>query len=244
MTRAALLLAAFLCEAAALPASAIELIGQATEAKNDVTGTLDELVRTLQSGDGVSANEVVKTGAGSATLIAFLDDSVLNIGASSTVVLDQFVFNPEGSADSAVLNLTKGAFRFVTGKSDPSKFVIQTQVATLGIRGTDFVVLCDGDERCGVVVSKGVVKICPQRDQPVDCPAAFDLDRVRNAAIIGPDGDTTGPKSISPSLVAAITKAVASGADGLTTAMIALGFDSDRGRLNAPRARPINASPG
>lgn len=243
MFRAALLLAAAVaCGASSLPASAVELIGQATEAKNDVTGTLDELVRTIASGDGVSANEVVKTGAGSATLIAFLDDSVLNIGASSTVVLDQFIFNPEGSADSAVLNLTKGAFRFVTGKSDPSKFVIQTQVATLGIRGTDFVVICDGDERCGVVVSKGIVKICPRRDQPIDCPTAFELDRVRNAAIIGSAGETTGPKSIPPSLVGAIIAALASGGDGLTTAMIALGFDQDRGRL--PTVQPINASPG
>jgi hypothetical protein len=225
-----------------LPASAVELIGQATEAKNEVTGTLDELVRTIESGDGVSANEIVRTGAGSATLIAFLDDSILNIGASSTVVLDRFVFNPEGGADAAVLNLTKGAFRFVTGKSDPSKFVIQTQVATLGIRGTDFVVICDGDERCGVVVSKGIVKICPRPDQPIDCAAAFDLDRVQNAAIIGAGGETTGPKSIPPGLVDAIVEALASGGDGLTTAMIALGFDSDRGRL--PAVRPLDASPG
>jgi hypothetical protein len=225
-----------------LPASAAERIGQATEAKKDVTGTLDELVRSIASGDGVSANEIVETGAGSATLITFLVDSSLNIGASSTVVLDSFVYNPERGADKAVLNLTKGAFRFVTGRSDPGKFVIQTQVATLGIRGTDFVVLCDGAERCGVVVAKGVVKICPRPDLPVDCDVAFSLDRKLNAAIIGPDGETTGAKSIPPSLVAAIIEAVAAGADGLTPTIIALGFDQPRQLPTTPR--PLNASPG
>lgn len=224
------------------PAAASELIGQATEAKKDVTGTLDALVRSIATGDGVSANEIVETGVGSATLITFLDDSSLNIGASSTVVLDSFVYNPERGADKAVLNLTKGAFRFVTGRSDPSKFVIQTQVATLGIRGTDFVVLCDGAERCGVVVANGLVKICPRPDLPVDCDEAFSLDRKRNAAIIGPDGETTGAKSIPPSLVAAIIEAVAEGADGLSPMIIALGFDQPHQLPATPR--PTNASPG
>jgi hypothetical protein len=208
----------------ALPVTAAEMIGQATEARKDVTGTLDALVRSIATGDGVSANEIVETGEGSATLITFLDDSSLNIGASSTVVLDSFVYNPERGADKAVLNLTKGAFRFVTGRSDPSKFVIQTQVATLGIRGTDF------------------VKICPRPDLPVDCDEAFDLDRVSNAAIVGPNGDTTGAMSIPQGLVAAIIKAVAAGADGLTPTIIATGFHWPHQLPTTPR--PISASPG
>ena len=153
-----------------LPASGADLIGAATETKNDVTGTLDELQRSINTGDGVSANEILKTGTGSVAVITFLDDTSLNVGASSTIVLDRFVYNPEGSADDAVLNLTKGAFRFVTGKSDPSKFMIRTQVATLGIRGTDFVVICDGINRCGVAGRQG------SRE---DLPAARPADRLR-----------------------------------------------------------------
>lgn len=242
MFRNSALAAAVVSGLMVMPASAAELIGQATEARKDVTGTLDELVRSIAAGDGVSANEIVATGEGSATLITFLDDSSLNIGASSTVVLDSFVYNPERGADKAVLNLTKGAFRFVTGRSDPSKFVIQTQVATLGIRGTDFVVLCDGAERCGVVVAEGLVKICPRPDLPVDCDEAFSLDRRLNAAIIGPDGETTGAKSIPAGLVTALKESVAAGADGLTPTLIALGFDQGRALPSTPR--PINASPG
>jgi hypothetical protein len=240
MTRTTVLLAAIVSSIAVSAAPAAQLIGSATEAKNEVTGTLDQLVRTINTGDGVSANEIVKTGAGSATVITFLDDTSLNIGASSTIVLDSFIYNPDGNADQAVLNLTKGAFRFVTGKSDPSKFVIRTQVATLGIKGTDFVVLCDGEERCGVVVAKGMVQICPRPDLPIDCEAAFALDRKKNAAIIGADGETTGPRSIPSGLVKQIVAAVGAGKDGLTPALIAAGF-----RRSAPPApKPINATPG
>ncbi|MCB1498891.1 MAG: FecR domain-containing protein [Bauldia sp.] len=204
-------------------AYAAEEIGAAAVAKNEVTGTLGDLVRTLSAGDPVSGNETVSTGTNSAALLKFLDDSDLNLGASSTVVLDRFVYDPSGSADSAVINLTKGAMRFVTGHSDPSKFKIKTQVATLGIRGTDFVVLCDGSDRCAVVVSKGIVRICPRPDRPVDCDTSYDLDKVENFSIVGEDGENTGAKSISPKLVAAVVKAVATGQDGLTIAKIESG---------------------
>jgi len=240
MTRAGALCAAIVSTLAVSAAPAAQLIGSATEAKNEVTGTLDQLVRTINTGDGVSANEIVKTGAGSATLITFLDDTSLAVGASSTIVLDSFVYNPEGNADEAVINLTKGAFRFVSGKSDPGKFVIRTQVATLGIKGTDFVVLCDGEERCGVVVAKGMVQICPRPDLPVDCEAAFALDRKKNAAIIGPDGETTGARSIPSGLVKTIIAGVTSGKDGLNPAVIAAGFR----RSSPPAPKPVNGTPG
>ena len=224
----------------ALQASAGEMVGTAIESLNDVTGTLDALTRAIGRGDGVSANEIVKTGAESTTHIAFLDDTMLTVGASSTIVLDRFVYNPQGSADDAVLNLTKGAFRFVTGKSDPSKFEIRTQVATLGIRGTDFVVICDGKTRCAVIVAKGLVKICPRPDQPIDCGTAFSLDKVKNAAIIEANGRTTGAESISPRLVASIMERVANG-KALSPTVVSVGFAPPP---RQPTPKPVNASPG
>lgn len=222
------------------PAYAVEPIGTAIESLNDVQGTLAALTRAIGTGDSVSANEVLKTGTSSSVLIGFLDDTRLNVGASSTIVLDRFVYDPSGSAENAVLNLTKGAFRFVTGKSDPSKFEIHTQVATLGIRGTDFVVICDGEERCAVVVSKGVVKICPRPDQPIDCPEAFSLDKVKNATIVEANGKSIGAQSIPPNLVARIVDAVASGKE-LKPAIVSVGLGATGpGR----RTKPVNGSPG
>jgi hypothetical protein len=204
-------------------AYAVEQIGEATTARNEVTGTLGDLVRAISTGDSVSGNEIVRTGSNSAALLKFLDDSNLSIGASSTVVLDRFVYDPNGGADSAVINLTRGAMRFVTGHSDPSRFEIRTQVATLGIRGTDFVVLCDGSERCAVVVAKGIVKVCPRPDLPVDCETAYDLDGIENFTIVAGNGDNSGAMSISPRLVSAVVHAVATGQDGLTIAKIESG---------------------
>ncbi len=222
-------------------AHAAEEIGEAATARNEVTGTLGDLVRTIGAGDPVSGSEVVRTGTNSATLLKFLDDSNLSIGASSTVVLDRFVYDPSGSADSAVINLTKGAMRFVTGRSDPARFQIKTQVATLGIRGTDFVAICDGSERCAVVVSNGIVRVCPRPDLPVDCDVAYDLDKVENFTIVGPNGENTGQKSINAKLVAAVVKAVAMGQDNLTIARIESGNLYD---VKVPTmGKPISVSP-
>ncbi len=233
---------------------AAELIGQATTAKNEVTGTLDQIQRAIGTGDSVSANEQVKTGVNSATAITFLDNTNLTIGASSTIVLDRFVYDPNRGADDAVINLTKGAFRFVTGKSDPKKFTIKTQVATLGILGTDFVVLCDGSNCCGVVVAKGIVTVCPRSELPPQCtksrdgdgkicgcPEAYDLDRKLNATVVGANGKNTGQKSIPQSYVAALIGNVAAGR-GLTLASIEKGFGSPNWvPISFPK--PVNATP-
>jgi FecR protein len=204
--------------------NASERIGEATSAKNEVVGTLGDVVRAIGVGDGVSGNEIVKTGVDSATLLRFLDSSNLNIGASSTIVLDRFVFNPDGSADTVVMNLTKGALRFVSGRSDPTKFMVKTQVATLGVLGTDFVTLCDGSDRCAVVVAKGKVRVCPHPEPLLDCSDAYNVDVVRNFTIVGPNGQNTGARTVPPGLVAAIIRAVANGRSGLTIASIESGY--------------------
>jgi hypothetical protein len=226
-------------------AFASEPIGQAATSKNEVTGKLGDLVRSIGVGDGVSGNEVVRTGLESATLLKFLDSSNLTIGASSTIVLDRFVYNPDRSADNVVFGLTRGALRFVSGQSDPTNFMVKTQVATLGVLGTDFVALCDGSNKCAVVVAKGKVWACPHpelpdpnRKLPVDCTDAYDLDIVHNFTIIGANGENSGAQSLPPSVVAAIIRALVNGKP-LTIAGIEAGLFNPGGPAIGPRNNSI-----
>jgi hypothetical protein len=189
-----------------------DVIGAATSAKNAVSGSLGSVIQTLAVGSQVSGSEVVTTGTDSATLLRFLDDTNLNIGASSTVVLDRFVYNPDGSAANAVINISRGAMRFVTGKSNPNNFAIHTDVATIGIRGTDFVVFCNGHATCIVAVKKGVVKICPHPDTPVDgCRDAYEIDPVNNYTLIGPGGKTKGAQQIAGDIMLRLYGIIADG---------------------------------
>lgn len=213
MTRLVWFVAGILSFVATLAVANAESIGQAESAKKEVTGILGSLVRSIATGDSVSGNETIRTGASSAALLRFIDSSNLTIGESSTVRLDRFVFNPDQSASSAVVRLGKGAMRFVSkGGSEPKHLNIETSVATLGIRGTDFVALCDGIQHCAVLMTLGKVLVCPHRKiEPLECPDAYGLDQDWNFTLIGPQGRNTGPGRIDPSIVAAITAAIANG---------------------------------
>lgn len=135
-------------------------IGEAAETLNDVTGELGSVARPLATGSGVSADETVSTGSSSSALLRFLDNSSLNIGEVSTVVLDRFVYDPNRGTDDAVFNLTKGAMRFVSGGRRGSNAMITTPVGIIGIRGTDIVLACEPD-RCANAVEEGRIRICP-----------------------------------------------------------------------------------
>ena len=85
----------------------------------------------------VFSNEKVVTDAQGSTVLQFLDESQLHVGASSLVLLDKFVYDPTTQVGDAALSFTKGAFRFVTGKMQNEQDIkLQTPRAALVIRGT------------------------------------------------------------------------------------------------------------
>lgn len=92
--------------------------------------------RVLSLGQDVIFKETIKTsGAGSAQ-VAFLDRSTLNVGQNSSVVIDEFVFDPAAGSGTMGLSLSKGVLRFVGGQiSHTAGVTINTPVATVGLRG-------------------------------------------------------------------------------------------------------------
>lgn len=197
---------------ATLPARAA-VIGEASTTKNDVTAQLEEMLRNLRAGDAVSADERVNTGSNSATVLRFLDGSELKVGASSNVVLDKFIFNPDNSAGNVVINLTKGAMRFATGNSDPRNFTLRTPVATLGIRGTVVMLICDGTGKCGALLDEKAATVCPHplASSQDPCPDAVELDEDKNFVMIGPNGIISGPLHVSQAVIDAINNAISNG---------------------------------
>ena len=137
-------------------------IGEASEARNDVTGELETVARRISAATGVSADEIVRTSEASSALLRFLDNSSLTIGAVSTVVLDSFVYDPDRGTDDTVFNLTKGAMRFISsGARRTHNATIGTPVGIIGIRGTDVAIVCDDNPVCAALMASGRVRICP-----------------------------------------------------------------------------------
>jgi hypothetical protein len=138
-------------------------------AQADEVGTTTEIVRTVYGtppqgqqavtriGDAVLHNELFETWSDSRALLEFLDGSHLTIGANSKVTIDAFVFDPAKVQGNALIKLSVGTLRFVTGQMPHGGVVIKTPTATLTLRGTDVTVHVHPDGTTDTSVHDGIV---------------------------------------------------------------------------------------
>ena len=92
--------------------------------------------RTLTIGSSIVVKERVRTTDAGSTQLLFPDQSTLNLGSNSDMVIDEYFYNPEAKSGSMVASATKGALRYVGGQiSHSSGVTITTPSAVLGIRG-------------------------------------------------------------------------------------------------------------
>ncbi|WP_342362026.1 FecR family protein [Terrarubrum flagellatum] len=153
-------------------ASAQSVIGLAERSVPNVTGTLGARRVTIAQGGEVHQNEVIQTSENGRALLQFKDSTILDVSANSSVKLDRYVFNADASAKQAVVTLTRGTFRWVTGASNPAAFKIQTPHATIGIRGTivEFEVVASATN---IQVLQGEIYVC-RRANALDCATIGD----------------------------------------------------------------------
>ena len=93
----------------------------------------------LNAGDPVFQGDTITTAEGSAVGVMLVDETVFSMGQSGETVLDEAIYDAAAQVGSIVMSLTSGVLTVVSGmvsKLDPDAMVIQTQTATIGIRGT------------------------------------------------------------------------------------------------------------
>jgi hypothetical protein len=115
-------------------------------------------------GTPVHMRDELLTGANGRLQVTFRDNTVLTLGENASVLIDRYVFDPEKGIGEAVLQATKGAFRFATGRMkelSDKKIAISTPVADIGVRGTEF---WGGplDAKYGVLLLDGEVSVSNQ----------------------------------------------------------------------------------
>jgi hypothetical protein len=134
--------------------------------QREYTGAVGELTsgehRELFYDLPVFSNETVTTGGSANTALTFLDETRIQVGENSKVVLDKFVYDPNSNTGEAAINFSRGLFRFVTGNmQNKDGFSLKTPSATLVIRGTVFLVSVAGDGTTDVSVLEGQVEVKP-----------------------------------------------------------------------------------
>ena len=101
----------------------------------------------------------METGPGGSIHILFLDATNFWLGASSSMVLDRFIDDPDEGNEALLVRLGTGVFRIISGKLRKTAFRVETPVATIGIRGTDFEVTVANDGSTTVSVNQGTVEV-------------------------------------------------------------------------------------
>ena len=110
------------------------------------TVTRDTSVLPIGIGQRVFAGDRVTSGPDSYVGIMLHDDTRLTIGPGSELLIREFEFNPNSYAGGLAVSFLKGTARVVTGlvgKHAPDRVRFHTPTATIGIRGTEFVVDLD-----------------------------------------------------------------------------------------------------
>src|SRR5262249_55520361 len=110
-------------------------IGRVETVSGSATVTRYGVAVDLNVGDLVFQGDVVQTRSDSTLGIGFADGSAFSLKENARMALNEFVYDPNGTSNSALFSLNQGAFTFTAGKVAKSGGLrIDTPVAR--IRGT------------------------------------------------------------------------------------------------------------
>ena len=110
----------------------------------------------------VESHELLETVAQGALHVRLLDDTMLRLGSATSVVVDEFIYDPEADATTFVASISKGVCRFLSGKTKERRFEVTTPAATIVARGTVFSVWLKPDGTTTVWVQEGEVEVTPR----------------------------------------------------------------------------------
>lgn len=115
-------------------------IGSVTESSG--TAIIKRGKDTIQIAKGtlIETNDKIETKNGKVKIV-FKDDTNVTVTESSSLVIDDFVYDPKSGAGKLGLKAAAGTVRYVSGSiaKDPKNVKINTPTASIAVRGTDFV---------------------------------------------------------------------------------------------------------
>lgn len=131
------------------------VVGEVTAVREDGSK------RALTRGSEVQPGDTIDTGEGRAQL-RYTDGAMVSLSPRTQYRIDAYEF--KGQADGSekgFFSLLKGAMRTITGtigKTDRKTYRLDTAVATIGIRGTEYAVAYGNS--ITVTTNSGLVEVC------------------------------------------------------------------------------------
>lgn len=102
------------------------------------------VVRAAEAGGSVAVGDRIETAAGGHVHLQFIDNGLVSVRPGSQLTIEQY--NTDAADTSIRFRLERGVVRSITGeaaKAHKERFRLNTPLAAIGVRGTDFVVKSD-----------------------------------------------------------------------------------------------------
>ena len=211
-----------------------EFIGVAAALRGDVirisTGSGDAAAGPVSSGTKIFLGDEIEVASGGRMQIMLLDETVFTLGSGAKLVIDEFVYDPAAESGSMTTQITKGAFRFVSGKlakSSPKAMKVKLPSASISIRGTQVAGIVGEDGTSQVVLvgpgpnsfgaTLGAITVS-------NALGSGDLTRPTFSTSIIPDQPPATPELAAPEIIQTIEQST--GEDAETEIASALGVES------------------
>jgi hypothetical protein len=118
----------------------------------------------------------------------------LAVAPVTEIRLDSLVYDPNAKSGNVVVNAAEGAFRFITGLQASQNYSIRTPpFATLGVRGTEFIVVIGTNEE-QIQLNKGHVIVTTISNKRAT------LDTLSTVVTVDSQGNIRGPTPMSQPL--------------------------------------------
>src|ERR1700687_331993 len=119
--------------------------------------------RPVAIGTPVNLHDELRSGRPGRVRLVFRDDSVLNLGDDSQLVIDEQVFDPNQGQFRSLMHLLKGKVRALVSdyyRQPRAEYQIESVTAVSGVRGTEFIVSYDPiDDATDVVGIEGQIEV-------------------------------------------------------------------------------------
>ena len=160
--------------------SAYANIGEIAQLKGKEGGAAierDNSEISAEKGTGIQMDDTAVT-ANSAMTINFIDETRVDITEHSRLIIDDFVYDPSTGKGSLGLKASLGTIRYASGqiaKNSRQRVRIRTPSATIGVRGTDFIMVVDetGGSMVTLLPSCDTAGMCYTGEITVETDAGF-----------------------------------------------------------------------
>jgi len=131
------------CVAYVSSVQAEKAVGRVVWVKGTFTAEGPNGNRSLERAGIFYEKDTLVTNASSQAQVVFSDNSLMTFREGTRFRVDQYNFKPAGGgSNNYAMSLAQGGFRTITGaigNQQPQNYHIKTPVATIGVRGTEFI---------------------------------------------------------------------------------------------------------